>query len=98
MSRASESRLYGKVWPLVRGQVLARRVEAEPQIEDLGRPDVIVHQGRQTELPYRMATRHTDAVVHQGGFTGTDIARWWLRVHGPGGTRAAGPATAERTR
>jgi glycosyltransferase involved in cell wall biosynthesis len=98
VSRASESRLYGKVWPLVRGQVLARRVENEPEIEELGRPDVIVHQGRQTELPYRLATRHPDAVVHQGGFTGADVARWWLRVQGPGGTRAEGPATAERAR
>lgn len=89
VSRASQHRLYGKVWPLVRGQAVARRVEAAPQLADLGRPDVIVHQGRMTELPYRLAARHTDALVHQGGFTGTDLAQWWLHVHGPGGTRAA---------
>lgn len=95
VSRASQHRLYGKVWPLVRGQAVARRVQAAPELADLGRPDVIVHQGRMTELPYRLAARHTEALVHQGGFTGTDLARWWLRVHGPGGTRATARSGSE---
>lgn len=88
VSRATRTRLYDRVWPLVRGQVVARRVEAMPQFADLGSPDVIVHHGRQTELAYRLATRHPDAVVHQGNFTSADIARWWLHVYGPGGSRA----------
>ncbi|GGK67670.1 glycosyltransferase family 4 protein [Ornithinimicrobium pekingense] len=95
VSRASHRRLYGKVWPLVRGQAVARRVEATPELSRLGHPDVIVHQGRSTELPYRLAARHPDALVHQGGFTGSDLARWWVRVHGPGGTRATTRAGAE---
>lgn len=88
---ASEDRVYGLVWRLVRGKAIARRVERQPELEQLPRLDVLVHLGgRMTQLAYRVAMRHREAVVHVGPFTATHLAKWWLTAHSPAATAELG--------
>lgn len=78
----SERVVYRRVWGLMRGQVMARRVERQPELEDLGRIDVIVHMGgRLTQLAYRLWSKNREAVVHNGSFTAATVASWWLETH-----------------
>lgn len=84
VSGVSEARVYRLAWKIVRGRAMARRVELQPELAQLGRLDVLVHLGgRMTQLAYRLAMAHPDAIVHHGPFNAAHIARWWLAVHGP---------------
>lgn len=84
VANASEQRVYRLLWGVVRGRSMARRVEVQPELADIERLDVLVHLGgRLTQLAYRLAVRHPEAIVHHGPFTAAHIARWWLAVHGP---------------
>ncbi|MGD8202221.1 glycosyltransferase [Ornithinimicrobium sp. W1679] len=93
-SAFSEEKVYGRVWRVVRGQSVARRVQSQPELARLERLDALVHLGgRMTQLAYREAVRHPEAVVHVGAFSATHLARWWLHAHAPdatGGSAAAG--------
>lgn len=84
VSNVSEQRVYRLLWKVVRGRTMARRVELQPELAEMERLDVLVHLGgRLTQLAYRLAMRHPEAIVHHGPFTAAHIARWWLAVHGP---------------
>lgn len=94
VSTVSEARVYRLLWKVVRGRAMARRVELQPELDHLTRLDVLVHLGgRLTQLAYRLAMRHPEAIVHHGTFGAAHIARWWLAVHGPDADRS--PAGGE---
>nr|WP_246308841.1 glycosyltransferase [Kineosphaera limosa] len=83
VANVSEQRVYRLVWGVLRGRSMARRVEAQPELA-MDRLDVLVHLGgRLTQLAYRLAMRHPEAIVHHGPFNAAAISRWWLAVHGP---------------
>lgn len=95
VSTVSEARVYRLLWKVVRGRTMARRVELQPELDHLKRLDVLVHfGGRLTQLAYRLAMRHPEAIVHHGTFGAAHIARWWLAVHGPEADRSL-PAGGE---
>ncbi|MDO5712253.1 MAG: glycosyltransferase, partial [Micrococcales bacterium] len=78
----SDRQVYRRVWGVVRGQSMARRVQRQPELEDLGRIDVIVHMGgRLTQLAYRLWSKNREAVVHNGSFSAATVASWWLQTH-----------------
>lgn len=78
----SERHVYRRVWGVMRGQVMSRRIERQPELEDLGRIDVIVHMGgRLTQLAYRLWSKNREAIVHNGSFTAATVASWWLQTH-----------------
>lgn len=80
VSAASQDKLYRPAWKLLRGQVIARRVEQQPELHEIATLDVLVHMGgRMTQLAYRMAMRHPEAALHQGAFSAAHLARWWVR-------------------
>ncbi len=74
----SERQLYRRPWLLVRGLVMARRAQAQPELYTADHVDVVVHGGsRFTQLTYRLLKKHPEAVYHSGPFTAKHVARWW---------------------
>lgn len=95
VSALSEEKVYGRLWRVVRGQAVARRVERQPELGSVPRLDALVHlAGRQTQLAYRTAMRHPEAQVHVGAFTATHLAQWWLRAHAPDEVAPTAPEVA----
>jgi len=78
VSRFSQRQLYRRPWLLVRGLVMARRAESQPELYTADRVDVVVHGGtRFTQLTYRLLKKHPEAAYHSGVFTAKHVARWW---------------------
>lgn len=77
-SRFSERQIYRRPWLIVRGLVMARRAESQPELYTADRIDVVVHGGtRFTQLTYRLLKKHPEAEYHSGPFTAKHVARWW---------------------
>ncbi|WP_052465836.1 glycosyltransferase [Mobilicoccus massiliensis] len=77
----SERQLYRRPWLLVRGLVMARRAESQPELYTADRIDVVVHGGtRFTQLTYRLLKKHPEAEYHSGVFTARHVARWWAEA------------------
>ncbi len=91
----SETRVYHRIWGVVRGYAMARRIESQPELRQLENIDVIVHMGgRLTQPLYRFARRFPDATIHHGAFNARNVAQWWLTSHPPAG-RAPIPEPAD---
>ncbi|GAB47081.1 glycosyltransferase [Mobilicoccus pelagius] len=81
VSRFSQRQLYRRPWLLVRGLVMARRAESQPELYTADQIDVIVHGGtRFTQLTYRLLKKHPEAEYHSGVFTAKHVARWWAEA------------------
>lgn len=96
VSGFSERQIYRRPWLLVRGLVMARRAESQPELYTADHIDVIVHGGtRFTQLTYRLLKKHPEATYHSGPFTAKHVGRWWgeaLRRR-----EAAGTTPSDRT-
>jgi len=80
--------VYRPQWRLLKGQVVAQRLLEQPELDRLETVDVIVHfGGRRSELLYRLAKRHPDAILHHGPFSAAHVASWWTKRHPIGGRR-----------
>ncbi|MDO5630055.1 MAG: glycosyltransferase [Mobilicoccus sp.] len=80
VSGFSERQLYRRPWLLVRGLVMARRAESQPEIYTADRIDVVVHGGsRFTQLTYRLLKKHPEAEYHSGPFTAKHVAGWFAQ-------------------
>lgn len=76
----SERQIYRRPWLLVRGLVMARRAESQPELYTADHVDVVVHGGsRFTQLTYRLLKKHPEAAYHSGPFTARHVAHWWGR-------------------
>lgn len=82
MAATSERVVYRRAWTNVRDQVIATRVQRQPELRSLDHLDVVVSTGGGSDaLAERLVRRNPGAIVHEGTFTAADIAGWWVARH-----------------